>query len=273
MILANPGETIKLSWQQNQGDTSLYPRAVIKDSGGTTKATVDLTHDSNGLYAGTTSALVDEGTYSCQYLPYEDSGHTTLSGVDEIVSETISIQRSWRPSFDGAEATIPKTILNPLIKSIKNLEKELGLVKTELAKKSEFNPRKDIVKTDIKPTSMRFLIDKIDKIKMPSSIKIDNSQIISLINKLEKKIEGNKIDFTQNEIRIIGELKNQISNIKVSQDTRFFERLEKMIDMLHIEATKRDGKISGKVDSLTKMIMPFLKINNILERFKSEKSN
>uniref|UniRef100_A0A6H1ZKU1 Uncharacterized protein n=1 Tax=viral metagenome TaxID=1070528 RepID=A0A6H1ZKU1_9ZZZZ len=265
-ITANPGATIKLSWQQNQGTTTLYPQAVIKNSAGTTMDTVSLTHDSNGLYAGTTALLVDEGTYSCQFLVYTDSGHTSLSGVDEIVHETISIQRSWRPSFGGGgEATIPKKILDPLLKLLKDISDRQDKLEIELAKKSEFNPNRDVVKTDIKPTSLRFLVDKLDKLKNPV-VKVDTTQITSFLKKMDKRIE--KADFTPNERRII----NAISNIRFDTPKISLDSVEQMIDEHHRQSILEDRKVSRKIDGLMRIIQPFLKINNILERFKSEKT-
>ncbi len=170
-IVANPGAVVLLTWQSKLGETNLFPQAVIKDDSGNTKATVNLTHDSNGAYTGTTALLNSEGIYRVQYIAFVDSGHTTQSGVDEIISESISIQHSWRPSFGGGgEVVIPKEILDPIVKGMKLLAEEMMKIKAELDKKSEFNPNKDMVKTDIQPTSMRPIMEKIDNI--PNKITI-----------------------------------------------------------------------------------------------------
>ena len=270
-IVANPGATILLTWQSKLGETNLYPRAVIKDNAGATKATVDLTHDANGAYTGTTAALNDEGVYTMQIIAYEDSGHTTQSGVDEILSETISIQYSWRPSFGSTKADIdPKVIKSAIDEALKDKLKE---VMEELKKKSEFNPKSDLVKTDIKQTSLRPILDKIDKIpqkvKLPSIIKSDNSNLVRAFEKLQNEVKNNKTDFTPNESRIIKVLSLMKSN---SNDGVFFERLEKMLEQLHIQAARRDTETKGLINKVMIMIQPFLKINNILERFRGKET-
>ena len=239
-MIASPGATIKLSWQQTQGDTSLYPQAVIKDSAGTTIATVSLTHDSNGLYAGTTTLLVAEGTYSCQFLPYTNAGHTTLSGVDEIVHETISIQYGWRPSFGGGggTATIPKNIIDPLLKILKEIAEKQEKLEIELAKKSEFNPKKDIVKTDIKPTSLRYLIDKLDKIQ-PQKQKDYTTLIERIKNQIVKEIQNiPKIDL---EVLSSGIEKLKSGQIK---DSSFRQELIQSVNNLDNKLKSIGGNIS-----------------------------
>uniref|UniRef100_A0A6H1ZXI9 Uncharacterized protein n=1 Tax=viral metagenome TaxID=1070528 RepID=A0A6H1ZXI9_9ZZZZ len=235
-MIGNPGETLHLSWQSKLGETGLYPQAKIYDNAETLMATVNLTHRQDGLYTGTTAALNDEGVYTMQTIAYEDSGHTSQSGVDEILSETISIQYSWRPSFGSTKADIdPKVIKSAIDEALKDKLKE---VMEELKKKSEFNPKSDLVKTDIKQTSLRPILDKIDKIKIPQVKVVDNSkQISELKNQVISAIESiPKTEFDTT--GIIGEIKKQ-------DDKSFKNNIIKSINNL---TTKKD--LQGGLNSI-----------------------
>jgi len=263
MILGQPGETLHLSWQSKLGETTLYPQAKIYDNAETLLATVNLTHRQDGLYTSTTS-IGDEGVYTAQYIAYTDSGHTAQSGVDEIISETISIQRSWRPTILNTNdlGGISEKELDPLVKGMTLLAEEMAKIKKELDKKSEFNPSSDKVKTDFQPTSLRPILEKMDniKIKVPQ-VNIDSSKIIKAIEKNKPK----ETDLTP----VISAIKNQkfpIPKVIIPNTT------EKMLEVMHKNSVKRDIVVRGLINKLMIMIKPFLKINNILERFNGKKN-
>ena len=226
-MIGNPGETLHLSWQSKLGETGLYPQAKIYNNAETLMATVNLTHRQDGLYTSTTS-IDSEGVYTMQTIAYEDSGHTSQSGVDEILSETISIQYSWRPSMGSSKADVDPSQIKKAVEEA--LKDKLEKIMEELKKKSEFNPKSDLVKTDIKQTSLRPILDKIDKIKIPQVKVVDNSkQISELKNQVIGAIEGipkTELDTTG----IIGEIKKQ-------DDKEFKNNIIKSINNL---TTKKD---------------------------------
>ena len=82
------GQTIPLTLQLFDRSTSKYPRAVVRNSAGTTLTTIDLTHVANGFYQDASYALTDVPYVSVQYLVYSDSGHTTLDTTYASVLET-----------------------------------------------------------------------------------------------------------------------------------------------------------------------------------------
>ena len=74
------GSAIELIYIAEDGDTSLFPQAVVRDSSAVAVAgsPFNLTHVANGFYRTTVASLAD-GRYSAHYIPYTDAGHTILS--------------------------------------------------------------------------------------------------------------------------------------------------------------------------------------------------
>jgi len=178
-ITARPGAVIAIYSQSKLGETGLFPQAKILDSDGAVKATVNLSHLSDGLYSGTGTAPSDEGYYVVQKIIYTDSGHTTQSGVDEIIKEELHVFHQQRIAAGGRAASVN---LDPIFGRLDDIDKELK-------KKSEFNPVKEKVSTDIdiKPTSL---------ISVRESIKASEDKILAAINKNSKIIDdfGKKIN-------------------------------------------------------------------------------
>ena len=139
-MLVKPGDTITLFAQSELGSTDVFPQSVIKDSSGTTLATVNLSHSSSGLYLNTTTAPSGEGYYVVRTIIYTDSARTVQSGVDPIKSFSLEVRH--RSSGGGASfgAAVPdiKVLIEPLIK-------RLVAIEAKVDKKSEFNPSKDKV--------------------------------------------------------------------------------------------------------------------------------
>jgi len=214
-----PGETLKLFWQSSDKTSTLYPQATIKDASGTTIATVNLSHSVNGLYTGTTT-LSSTGNYTAQIIVYTDAGYTTESGVDAVVTDSICATYSFKPIFGGAPTGITKeeieAIRKPLEEMIKELERKL---RDELKKKSEFDPKEDLVKTDIKipQINLREIKDELNKllleIRNKKEIKVAQKDYSSQLKKIEALIGSIKIP----EVNLLPLLES-INNIQFPKD-------------------------------------------------------
>ena len=67
--------------QLGDGETNLFPRAVVRDSLGAavSGSPFNLTHVANGLYLNSSFTPIKTGTYYATYFVYTDAGHTILS--------------------------------------------------------------------------------------------------------------------------------------------------------------------------------------------------
>jgi hypothetical protein len=183
-IQAKPGDTITLTAQSEAGDEDLFPQAIIYSAGGTVQSTTNLTHDQSGAYSGTVAAP-DEGHYYVQYIMYTDAGHTTQSGVDPIISETLdvahsgiafgSVERGGGPNAD--EITKPILV-------------ELNKVLEKLDKKSEFQPSTDVVKTNLKMPDMEAAIKKINQIVVANKAKDYSAELQNIGSRITSALNA-----------------------------------------------------------------------------------
>ena len=191
-IKCEPGDTIDLSVALYDGATNQYPQAKIYDTGGNLVTTIDLSHIANGLYQGT---YTPSGAYkhlTVHYIIYSDSGHTTENTLYSRTMDKLYINYDYKPPSFGmatVEATISTKDKKELVKEI--IEK-IGLSELldEIRKKSEFNPKKDKVKTDIKipAISMRDTKERLDEIKKLIG-KIQTMDYRSLFEKTENGLK------------------------------------------------------------------------------------
>lgn len=266
MILASPGTTIHLSWQATDGDATLTVTGKIyKNDDTQLGSNISLTHVASGLYTATTT-INDEGVYTILY--------TTNSAVHETTSETISIQYGWRPSMGSAEATIPKTLLDPLLKEIKDLKDGQGKLEQELGKKSEFNPNRDVVKTDVRPTSLRPLGDKMDKFKneIKSEVRKPAQQkdLTKDFERIERNIREMKMGKDQKMTSFLNQISVLVGSLKTQQTPN---KIEQMLEVFNQEEGKRHNELKELFHQFQVSIQPFLKINNILDRFKKNEED
>lgn len=187
-----PGEKLKLYWQAPDNSESLYPKATIKDVDDSTITTVDLEHESGGNYTGTTTSLTAKGLYTAQIIIYTNAARTNESSNDQRIVESIRVAYGYKPSFGQAEASVSSKQIDQIRKPLEEL---LEKILEELQKKSEFDPAKQKVLTDIKPTSFRGLKEELTKkfesvLTAVKSIKFDDSGIreeIELQKQLQKQ--------------------------------------------------------------------------------------
>lgn len=251
---AEPGSTYEILWSAPDGATNLYPQAKIYNSDDTqVGSAVNLSHVSNGAYAGTATAPA-KGNYYVIVVIYTDSGYTNQSSNDQVVIEPLYCGYEWRPSFGSAEATITQKQIDQIRKP---LEEQLDRIEEELAKKSEFNSERDKVLTDIKPTSFRGLKEELEK-KLESvlmavkSIKFDDSGIIEAIK--------------SKDLEIISQIDNATKSINERFDSLSakYEDLAKYED---IEELADNGSLEEKLEEKLEEIKNYLneKIEEIEE--------
>ncbi len=250
-ISTNPGATMFVSFQATDKDETLTVTGKIYQDGSQVGSDITLSHVADGMYEGSVSAPGSEGTFTIVY--------TTDSAVHETISETISVRHSWRPSFGGGgEAVIPKNILDPMVKGMKLLAEEMMRIEVELAKKSEFNPNRDLVKTI--PTSMRPIMDKIDKIpqkiKMPSVIKTDNSDVVKAVQQIKVVDRTNEI---------LSKIKNQTIHVVAEPDPRIVNALVEQNNKIDSLSQRIASTITNAFGAITRRIQPFLNINNAIQ--------
>lgn len=261
MIKCEPGDSVVLHIQLWDRATGLYPAAKIY-SGSTLVTTVNLSHVASGYYQNTYTV---DGTYkqlTIQYLIYTDAGRTTLANIVDYStsSDIIYCNYDYRMSMGGVGGTtgLSKNDLE-LIKKLIN--EQIGELKEIIDKKSEFDPLKDKVKTDIEIPqfpNLREIKDMlslvVEELKKPKKIEVrqkDYSKDIKNLDELvraikptdtsmlEKKIDGieKEAKFTESDLNKITVLlgKIQKANLKVQED---------MLEAFNLEEDKRHKKLN-----------------------------
>jgi len=221
-----PGETGKLPYHSSVGTTGLYVQAKLYD-GSTLLTTLNLTEVSGGYYS---VDYTPDGTHKhifAQLIPYTNSGHTIKAEGDLETSIDIYVEYPYRMQMgsSGVAVNIDYKLLAKEIWEYKIDDDEKA--KDILLKKSEFNSKNDIVKTDLKIEKPVFntrilqdlIVEKIDNLEN----KIGNIKLTPIENKIDlkpiineiKKINTNEIDLKPiiNEIRNIGTDKNDLKLI------------------------------------------------------------
>lgn len=78
MLIVHLNEAVPIRATLADGNTALFPQALIMNSAGAIATTLNLAHVSNGVYSASYPASV-EGFYTILVIYYTDSGHTTES--------------------------------------------------------------------------------------------------------------------------------------------------------------------------------------------------
>lgn len=256
-IIVNPGATFRPAFQAPDGDETLTVTAKIFQDGSQIGSNISCSHVSGGLYEGSATAPSSEGDFSIQY--------TNNSALFSTETTTLSVIRSWRPSFGAGAAEVDISGIKAIVD--KSIEEKLKIILDELAKKSEFNPKSDLVKTDIRPTSLRPILDKIDKVK--PNVQPIIQQVKSTIKSEMKNVKlPPQVDRTD---EVLNKIKNQTIHVTAEPDPRLVNAMVEQNQK--IDALNRGilSTIKTSFNTISKQIQPFLKVNNILERFKSEK--
>ena len=87
------GSAALLVAQLSEGETNLYPRAVVRDQAGAqvSGSPFDLAHIANGLYSSSAFTPGTQGRFTATFSVYTDSGHTTLSDYP-LISDVIDVE-------------------------------------------------------------------------------------------------------------------------------------------------------------------------------------
>jgi len=96
MTLIAQGSEIPLTLQLEDGFTGSSPQSVIVDDTGTILTTVDLSHQTSGLYINTGSAVTMSNNpfISATYIVYSDVGHATESNIYLRALDTFGLAAS-----------------------------------------------------------------------------------------------------------------------------------------------------------------------------------
>ena len=70
------GSTVPIELLIADGATDQYPRALVYDQDSLLLTTIDLSHDNEGNYSGTSYVMPDKLFVKVVYVVYSDSGHT-----------------------------------------------------------------------------------------------------------------------------------------------------------------------------------------------------
>jgi len=250
-IIADPNSTIYVTYQATDKDETLTVVGKIYQNGSQVGSDISLTHVADGMYEGSVTAPSSEGILTIVY--------TTNSAVHETISETISIRRSFRPSFGQAEAKVDPAVLRKIMKD--EFGKELEELREAIARKSEFDPNRDMVRTDIKPTSLRPIIETMER--KIGSIKFGgkNKDYTQDLKRIEKTI--NELKQSKNiEVKAFAnQMTSAIASIKQKNDPQLSGLMLNLIDMVEMfnkADDKRHKDTFKKIQKLENMIVPLL---------------
>ena len=203
-----PGEVGKLPYHSAVGTTGLYVQAKLYD-GSTALTTLNLTEVSGGYYS---VDYTPDGTHKhifAQLIPYTDSGHTIKAEGDLEASIDIYVEYPYRMQM-GSSGVAVNIDYKLLAKEIWEYEIEDEKAKDILLKKSEFNSKIDLVKTDFKiekPVfNTRILQDLIVEKTNNIENKIGNIKLTSTERKIDLKPilnEMKKINTSKNELTVL----------------------------------------------------------------------
>ena len=220
-----PNEDMFVRLQLKSSDTGLYPQATIRTISAPTVIvdTVNLVEVANGLYGLVWTNNGQKTKYFTQTIVYTDSGHTTVHSTIRPDSDSINVGFNASGFSIGSKSAVYKHKLTKeeILKIAKACYK---LIKPELAKKSEFNPNKDKVKTDI----------VIPKVKIPPFPEMptvyDIAKAIRNTLDIDGKIKGIKFP-QQKEAPTLKEIVSIIEPIilKNGIDYSKFEELKRTI--------------------------------------------
>lgn len=256
-----PGDTIALSVALYDGATNQYPQAKLYQTDGTLITTKNLTHSTGGLYQ---VEYTPDGTYkqiTVHIIIYSDSGHTTENTGYNRTMDSISVGYDYKAPMGAPEFKLTKKDIDKLTDSLKKIV-DLDSLKEAIGKKSEFDPQKDTVKTDIKipATSLREVNSKLDELKQDIKKAPITKDYTNHFIRLEKALKSPK-DEKQvlAELRRLGALFAK-TNKPVDTDSikRGLASLEKMLEVFNIEEHKRNQAVKSSIESLKTFLIPFL---------------
>lgn len=193
-LQTQPNQDVLLSAQLGLNDTGLYVKASLYkiDDLSTAIDTVNLDEIGNGAYAKKWTNNGEIAKYWVRLFVYTDSGYTTLSEIDRPAEIMVNVGHYQGGGYIGAAtgrtAIRLKDLTDEEIKRIaKAVKKEL---QPELDKKSEFNVKKDTVKTEpiVFPKLPEF--PKIPEVKIPEIPKYDEQLVIKEVKSGNSKIES-----------------------------------------------------------------------------------
>lgn len=215
-LYSEPNQDVLITGQLGYSDTGLYLKALIYDIQDLTIVidTLYLDEIGEGAYAKKWTNPGALTKYWVRIFVYTDAGYTTISDIDRPAEISINIGRYQGGGYLGGTGgkVIRTSLTEEEIEKIAKRVKEI--LQPELDKKSEFNPKSDIVKTEDKIIDNSELLTAISGIKMPTLPEIpryDETRVITEVLKAIKQIKTSDYSRDLNEIKIL------ISKIKPSE--------------------------------------------------------
>jgi len=224
-LYTEPNNDVLITANLGSDNTGLYVRATIYDIQDLTTIVevVDLEEFSNGLY---TKKWTNPGVltkYWVSLIVYSDSGYTTIDDSLRAGELSINVGRYQGGGYIGATGgkTIIKNLPHELTdKELKQIAKAVHeKIKPELDKKSEFDPKKEIVK--IEPINIPEIpeIPKYDEKLLITELKklfIKPNDYSAVLDKIQDKIDSvDKLVSEKDYLSILNDIKD---TIKASND-------------------------------------------------------
>jgi hypothetical protein len=227
--LATPGETVRLSWRAEDGNTGLFPQAVVVNESGTVVSTVNLSSVSlagvvaayEGNYVPTTT-----GEFNIYYSVYTSSANRTAQtpvsemyggGTDVLKVRFFPVQ-SMGASFSG----MTDDDLAAFVKELNKLNFWSQILSSgrtaeqELLAKSEFDAQTQIVKTDV-------VIPQVDLNPILTGLRQVESSIPTL-QQIKKEVSSSEVLMSKQIIQSEESLQNFLGI--------FFSTLEQKVSAL-----------------------------------------
>jgi len=209
-LSTQPNQDVLLSAQLSINDTGLYVQAEIYNINDLTTVveTVNLDEIGQGAYAKKWTNNGEIAKYWVRLFVYTDSGYTTLSEIDRPAEISVNVGHYQGGGYiGGTSRTVVKSEQKELteeeIKKIAKAVKEL--LQPELDKKSEFDPKKEIVK--IEPI-------KFPEVKIPEIPRYDEQVVLNKINELENELSSLKEVSKKTKIDLQNYIEGQLSDVK-----------------------------------------------------------
>lgn len=263
MPQVNPGETIPISYHSEVGTTGLYPQGKIYN-GATLVTTVNFTEVGNGYYY---YDYTPDGSYKylmVKIVPYKTAAYVVKDEENLETSVDLVVEYFYRPSMGGGSVSA-EIDYKKLVQEVWNYQINNKKAQQVLLDKSEFNPKSDIVKTDLKiekPVfNTRILQDLItDKmVKLEEVVRttktaiikqsVDLKPIIAEIKKIDNKNDLNNL------LLVIDKINNKIE--KLPQEKVSLNEIN--IELKNIKEQISQGDSLTMIDSLEERIKELTK--------------
>lgn len=212
------GIALRLEWVAPFQTTGLFPQARVVDSAGAVAATVNLSANATIAYLyGGSWTPPNEGQFIVVIDVYTNSGRTTLHESFDSTTMDVRIKEvggGFRGGALGGGRGLTKADIREVLEDlVEKIAKKVWALKlnglmasTVLLKKSEFDPKKDEVKTDL---------------EVPKTVEIDYSEIKNLVKQeANNSLQSIERLVANSEGKLVGQIKGEMANNAAEFTTR-----------------------------------------------------